>query len=227
VATGHKVEQDAQPGGMAVRLLSAAAALVQRQREVGGLLAGHLGVAPEGVFYHWAFRRCRQRGEIPETQWRYFFHGLECDLHHADGRALRVDFGPRGRLDTFSEWGLAVFVAHSRAPWTEFADLAGHARGHGSPEDRVASISRACEPAFLSLEHQGLIELADPSLLAWAASHTRKNSAGLAVFSPPTGVPEEVVVDSSVAGRRCISAAGWRLLGRGGAEAGPPRRTPP
>src|SRR4051794_13571540 len=82
-----------------------------RQREMIPQLASALDAPVEEVFYTWAFRRCRQHGEIPNSPWRYFFHGLECDLKNTtDGRFLRLDFGPRGRIDTFTAWGVLQFI---------------------------------------------------------------------------------------------------------------------
>lgn len=77
--------------------------VVVRRREMLPRLAEALGVAAEEVFYTWAIRRCRQRGTLGDTGWVYFFHGFECDLEHTgDGRLLRIDFGPGGRVDTLT-----------------------------------------------------------------------------------------------------------------------------
>jgi hypothetical protein len=89
------------------------------------LLAHHLGVAPEEVFYRWIRSPgCEQSGSIAGSDWRYFFHGLECDLKNVcDGRFLRLDFGPNGRYDTFTGWGILQFIMTTKHPWHEFPEL--------------------------------------------------------------------------------------------------------
>src|SRR5437016_4606409 len=107
-----------------LRLLTACREAVRRQHELAAALAAHLRVPASELFYRWAVRQFAQRGTLEGGEWRYFFHGAECDLaHNADGRVLRLDFGPGGRVDTFCGWGILRFVLHTRKPWEEFDDL--------------------------------------------------------------------------------------------------------
>ena len=95
-------------------VLEACQEVVQRQHELLPLLAAAIQVREADVFYTWALRKCPQHGDVPETNWRFFFHGLECDLHNkTDGRFLRIDFGDF--LESHgAEAGLSHRQFHSR-----------------------------------------------------------------------------------------------------------------
>src|SRR5437879_2699245 len=94
-----------------IGVLKACQELVHRQQEMLPLLAAALHVPEKEVFYTWALHKCKQHGDLEGTDWWYFFHGLECDLRNkADGRCLRIDFGPGGRVDTFTAWGVLQFI---------------------------------------------------------------------------------------------------------------------
>lgn len=153
--------------------------VILRQQELVPALAETLGVQPGEVFYHWVMPpKCQRSGAIVGTDWRYFFHGLECDLKHlSDGRFLRVDFGPGGRFDTFSGWGVMQFVMVSQAPWREFPELRAHLAEKpppfhelsGSHERMVAIVDkleelRLIEPVGLE---RGMVEERDPSKRAF------------------------------------------------------------
>src|ERR1700692_34008 len=87
-------------GSLEIGVLEACRESIQRNREMLPILAAALHVPETDVFYTWAFRRCRQRIPLGDSGWTTFFHGLECDLNNSkDGRRLRVDFGPGGRVD--------------------------------------------------------------------------------------------------------------------------------
>jgi hypothetical protein len=61
------------------------------------------------VFYTWCERKTRQSGSLNEY-YKYFFHGYECDFRGGSGEYIRVEFGPCGRVDTFTSYGLSSFV---------------------------------------------------------------------------------------------------------------------
>ena len=130
-----------------IDILNACSEAERRQQEMLPLLASALHVPAEDVFYTWAIRRCRQRGELPGTPWGYFFHGLECDLKNsADGRFLRLDFGPRGRIDTISAWGVLQFLMTSAAPWPDFAALKQLFADKAPPYDQLSgNFPKFCE----------------------------------------------------------------------------------
>ena len=92
-------------------VLAACQEAVARQHEMLPLLAETLRVPESEVFYTRAERRFQQHGDLEGTDWWYFFHGLECELRNrADGRILRIDFGPGGTVDTFTAWGVFQFI---------------------------------------------------------------------------------------------------------------------
>ncbi len=184
-----------------------------RQREMLPLLASALSVPPEAVFYTWAFRRCRQRGELPGTPWGYFFHGLECDLKNsADGRFLRLDFGPRGRIDTISAWGVLQLIMTSTAPWADFPELKNLFADKAPPYDQFSgNFPQFCED-WDRLEGQGCFDLADSTLVQFLAQCTVVDPSGVQMVRFPPGTPEETQIDCSVAHRKHLSASARRLL---------------
>jgi hypothetical protein len=142
--------------------LSACQETVYRQQELVPALAESLGVPPTEVFYQWVMQpRCEQRGTIIGTEWRYFFHGRECDLKHSDGKFLRVDFGPGGRFDTFSGWGILQFVMTSKAPWQEFPELRVHLAKRQPPFDELSGSHEKMTALVSELKDSGLVEVID------------------------------------------------------------------
>jgi hypothetical protein len=184
-----------------------------RQREMVPLLAAAISVPADDVFYTWALRRCRQSGELPGTPWRYFFHGLECDLKNsADGRFLRVDFGPRGRFDTLSAWGILQFIMTSTFPWPDFPALKRMFADKEPPYDPFSgNFPRFCE-YWDRLAEQGCFDTADPALVEFLARCTVVDPSGVQMVRFPPGTPEETQIDCSVAHRQSLSAQARRLL---------------
>lgn len=91
--------------------------------EFVSLLSKVLCIETNDIFYQWLSRKISQRGEI-DLNWGYFFHGYECDVRHkTDKRILRIEFGPTGRTDTFTSWGLYQFINTSCTPWIPFQYL--------------------------------------------------------------------------------------------------------
>jgi hypothetical protein len=187
--------------------------ITRRHQELLPLLARAVGVAESDVFYTWAARRCQQSGRLDGTDWVYFFHGLECDVtNSADGRLLRFDFGPGGRVDTFTEWGVVQFIMTSRAPWPEFPVLQRHfARGE-PPYDQYSGSFEKVSDTWDALEARGAFEPADPALVAFQARHTTRSADGSSRVHFPAGTPETTMFDCMVAQRPILSPVGIRLL---------------
>jgi len=100
----------------------------------------------------------------------------------------------------------------SKAPWPEFNGLKSYlADGH--PPDGQHSASSA-NAAILDtrLESEGLIQTADPELLALAARYTGANGEGIPTLRLPETFPERTYLDISVAGRKLISKAGMAQI---------------
>jgi hypothetical protein len=186
-----------------LRYLHACGELALRKQELGVLLGRALGVLSDMLFYTWMSRKCEQVGSIPGTDWRYFFHGFECELkNEADGRHLRYDFGPGGRLDALSGSAVSCFVSGSRAPWKEFPDLREHLG-----QDTVKS-----QAILDRLQQEGYFEPADPKLCALVRDCTRVQPDGSTRITPPTGTTWETQVDMMVADRAVLSLAGRMAL---------------
>ena len=110
-----------------LRVLEACAEVVRRQHEMLPQLAAALQVPADRVFYTWALRRGIKPGKLADANWNYFFHGYECDLRNdRDGRLLRIDFGPGGRVGILNDYGLLRFIMTAVSPWQEFPDLRTH-----------------------------------------------------------------------------------------------------
>jgi hypothetical protein len=194
-------------------VLEACQEVVLRQRELLPQLAAALNVPQDQVFYTWAFRRCKQHGSLEGTDWMYFFHGLECDLKNsADGRFLRFDFGPHGRVDTFTAWGVLQFIMTSVFPWLEFPQLKAYFAKAGPPFDQFSGSLEKMSKVWDRLEAAGAFEIADSSLVELAARHSALGEDGLLRIEFPPEVPEETAIDCSVAGRERLSQQGTKLL---------------
>jgi len=117
------------------------------------MLSTKLEINESDLFYLWAARKINQRGELDET-WQYFFHGYECDIRNKwDKRLVRIEFGPMGRIDTFTSWGLYKFIETSILPWKTFEYLLELLPTLESPEGEIAKI-------LDSLNSSGLVALA-------------------------------------------------------------------
>jgi hypothetical protein len=204
--------------GYELNFLHACHEVVTRGQELLPALAASLGMAPEEVFYSWAMLPYgKWTGRIQGTEWIYFFHGLECDLRHSDGRFLRIDFGPGGRFDTFTGWGVLQFIMTSKSPFREFVALRKYLAGKPPPfteysgsHDRMVTI----EDRLLNL---GYIEPADPALCTLKEKHTTKDDEGYLLISIPGdyGNPKKKeYYDVLVCNRLTLTEAGKKLVTR-------------
>lgn len=196
--------------------LQACNEVVSCQQELIPVLAASLGISPWEVFYLWAmFPNCEQTGEIKGTGWTYFFHGLECDLKHQDGRFIRVDFGPGGRFDTFTGWGVLQFIMTSKPPFKEFAELREYLAGKPPPFDEYSGSFDRMTEIEDRLMSTGCVEPADPELCALKEKHTTKDDEGYLLISIPGdyGNPhKKEYYDILVCSRLVLTAAGKKLI---------------
>lgn len=187
--------------------------VVLRQRELLPQLAATLQVPEDQVFYTWAFRRCKQHGRLEGTEWAYFFHGLECDLKNvSDGRFLRIDFGPHGRVDTFTAWGILQFLMTSVAPWLEFPQLKSYFAKGDPPFNEFSGDFEKLVRVWDRLQGKGTFEKADPNLVEFETKHTSRGADGLWYIQLPLGTSDETSVDCKVAGRPRLSPYALQLL---------------
>jgi len=134
-------------GDLELTTLQACRELTTLKIEFVSLLSKVLCIETNDIFYQWLSRKISQRGEI-DLNWSYFFHGYECDMRHkTDKRILRIEFGPTGRTDTFTSWGLYQFIN----TWTPFQDMKTILSVSGLPQKELDKI-------FSKLMLLGLIE---------------------------------------------------------------------
>jgi Domain of unknown function (DUF6896) len=189
-----------------------------RRREMISMLADAIGVSADEVFYTWMMRRkwlldhYGQHRRLGTSGWAYFFHGYECDLRHDDGRLLRYDFGPGGRVDTFTAWGVLQFVMTSMLPWSDYSDLKVWLRGTEAAPARFAGDLGKMGVVWDTLATRGIFQPAAPDLVALQAHYTSVGPDGLTYIRFPRETPETTIIDCAVAHRLVLSPIGVRIL---------------
>jgi len=196
-----------------LNVLKACHEMIIHNYEIVPLLGDYLGIEQEKIFYVWAFRKCKQSGQIPHTSWSYFFHGLECDLNNIhDGRVLRIDFGPKGRIDSFTPWGVLQFVMTSKSPWSEFHELKSLFAAKQPPLDRFSGDFNKFCFFWDKLENQGYFDNANEHLIQLQKRYTIIGDDGIQHIKFPPTVSEETVFDCFVAHRKVLSSLGKSLF---------------
>ncbi len=196
-----------------LEVLEACQEAVLRQREMLPLLADALNIPDHQVFYSWVLHKSPQRGLLEGNEWSYFFHGLECDLkNHSDGRFVRLDFGPHGRADTFTAWGVLQFIMTSTPPWLEFANLRAQFANCPPPFDQFSGSMDKLTPVWDRLKEQGLFKTADENLADLQIQHSIIGPDGLVHVRFPPDISMETRLDCSVANREVLSARATQLL---------------
>jgi hypothetical protein len=185
----------------------------RRQKEMLPFLAAAIGVPESEVFYAKMRRPFVQRGTLMDGEWLYFFHGHECDLRNqTDGRFLRVDFGPKGRVGILNDYGVLRLIMTSVPPWREFAKLRTFFANEGPPFHENSGAWEKLLPIWDRLEKQGFFEQADPSLVDLQAQYTTRGNDGLDHVNYPPDVSHETRADCSVAHRQQLSRKALDLL---------------
>ena len=187
-------------------VLNACAEAITRQQELLSLTASHLNLPASQILYEWGNGKFKQWGNLNRGEWSYLFHGMGCDFKNTiDGRFLRVDFGPHGRTDTFTSWGITQFIMSSTAPWSEYQELKTHLARISPPYDQFSGSHDKMELIWTKLEQRGLIEKADQDLIDFATKFTYIGKDGLARTVFPPGTSNATVVDCAVASRFKLS----------------------
>ena len=124
-----------------IPFLIAGSEMLEKIKNLMPKLAHQIGVPVQELFYFWmSSRRAKTweyfihasktemekygQGIIENTNWKCFFHGFECDLDHMkDGSHLRIEFGPKGRIDIFSGFAVMEYIMASKPPWPEYKEL--------------------------------------------------------------------------------------------------------
>jgi hypothetical protein len=130
-------------------------------------------------------------GHLSGVKWRYSFHGLaECDLRQIeDGRFIEIEFGPRGRYDTFSGWGTMLFVMASKPPWRNYSRLKHYLADKPPPYNYLSGSHHKMLTLAKPIEMLGLFEVADKELSDLKSKlkkrYTYIDNEGRHIFAPP------------------------------------------
>jgi hypothetical protein len=151
------------------QFLEAAAELAIRQRELEPRVSAALG---RRAYDYWILGHGRDDPALDAIDvveggdWRFRFHGLEFDVRHvADGRSVRVDFGPGGIL-TFTPGGVGSFVVTTRPPWRTFPELKAFLSGSvGYEYAKCVELSEA-------LRNMHLISYVSPDVVNLVKRHS-------------------------------------------------------
>ncbi|MEK6239499.1 MAG: hypothetical protein N2C14_32675 [Planctomycetales bacterium] len=192
--------------------LVAAAALVAVQESLFAKLETLLG---KSACDHWIRRSGdggkRRDEEFSDDAWSYAFHGFEVDAtHREDDRRVRMELGPRGMTNVFSEWSVGVFVVSSQPPWPVFPRL----RNWLADRPRWPNFARATELRD-SLMDKGLFAFCAADLVQLKNQYTRKSpSGGGEIMDVPPDLQPETPEDLFLCNRLILSPDGVRLAER-------------
>ena len=177
-------------------------------------LAQQLGFPVDQILCSWLEHKLPVSGLFgPEDGWEYHFHGFECDLQNVtDGRFLRVDFGPSGRLDTFTGWGVLQFIMTTKPPWQQYQELREYLAKAAPPYTSFSGSYERMDEIWGHLLEAKCLEIADAELFAFVEAHKEYNEHGGSVLTLPEGTSRELWCDSHVANRITISSQGKSLL---------------
>lgn len=198
-----------------LEFLKAAADLAERQRELYPLLLEALGTDPwEFLIVRDMAPRIKSDGVTRDGSWRWWFHGLECDMEHrVDGRYVRFDFGPsKNKLTVGHGYGVLQFVMCSRPPWVDYVTLREHlasdhtARGHLGGDH--AKMSILCN----RLTEAGLLVQAAPELVALADKYTTIEPNQGHIVAIPDDLAPSGALEHFVARRLVLSDAAAAVL---------------
>jgi len=215
---------------LTIPFLMAASDRIYKVEELVSKLARQLSIPVQELFYFWMSSRSseiKQRGIIKNTNWGYFFHGLECDIWHTkDERFLFVEFGPNGRIDTFSGFSVSAYVYTSKPPWPEYKELKKFLFGKNfkgpqidvgrdnfsQPEfewpPSIDTKQEAIDLLMDELETHNFIEGADPKLYKLRERLTTTDDKGPIVIDLAKTTTEREAIDAMVCRRWIISSKG-------------------
>lgn len=197
-----------------LNVLTACQDALQEKQKLILLLAKTFHLEPQNIFYHWINGKLPQHGYLSNKQWKYFFHGLECDLRHQDGRFLRMEFGPGGRIDTFTDWGIYKYITSFRKHWltsievdTSVAKMTSAASSESlDPYQKISLIVNRLKDLKL------LVPVAPELAKELNGCHVKTFGANEMVVQLPKHLTDRKYFDTRVCNRLIISATGWQNL---------------
>jgi len=159
-----------------LQFLEASYDLLQKQEELLQHLADLLLITP---YDYWV-----KHISLPKTstappnngellgEWRWFFHGLECDFkNHVDGRLVRVDFAIEKFGHTISSFG----VMTACPPWKQYPELRAYfANEKKPPYNELSGEHAKMVDLYEDLIELGYFELSDKELVLLSEKYTNK-----------------------------------------------------
>lgn len=196
-----------------MQFLHAAKELVDRQQTLLQKMETKLAVSPYDYWIRRGDQQREQDGTFDNEDWEWFFHGMECDITNLkDGRFVRVEFGPRGRTDTFTGFGIMKFVMNAMPPWKQFKILKRHLthaiffrRRSEGDHDRMCTLED-------KLIDKGVFEPADKQLCELVKRYTVIDPEGLSIVDIPKNLMPENETDIMLCDRLVISRKGHEIL---------------
>ncbi len=192
-----------------IEFLKAINDMTQLKKELVLNMAEKLGCEINQIFYIWEKRKFEQEGDF--LDWTYFFHGMECDLiNNKDERFLKIEFGPGGRIDTFTGWGAVQYIMASKKPWLEYLVL--KKKLGKPPYDYLSGSPEKMCKLLKKLEKKKYVEVSDKELYKFVQANTFLDEEGYSNLEFPDDFPEDRKTDSMVVHRLVISEKGREAL---------------
>ncbi len=193
-----------------LNLLSTCQQSIEVKKNLIRRLAKTLSLEPQHLFYQWLLGKIPQHGYLLDRKWKYFFHGFECDLRQtATGQFIRIEFGPGGRTDTFTDWGIYKYLSSSYPNWLTTPEVEHYFSQSNSRLDAYQKIS------FLvnKLHALKLIGPVAPELNEIYTHYQLPNATHLeSHVKLPKTFPEKKYFDTRVCNRLIITPEGWQIL---------------
>lgn len=202
-----------------IMVLSASAELLERQQELLPSVTRALGMAPYDYWitqrYHRSSPQCgplQQSGKTVDAEWKWFFHGLECDIKNMrDGRFVRIDFGPCRNKFAFTSWGVMQFVMTSRPPWHSYEVLQSLLAEAPPPYDEYSGSDHPVRGALDRLHQQGLVGWADPELYEAVEANSVCDDVGNCRIQLPEHLEPDCSCDVFTCRRLVVTSKGNAL----------------
>ncbi len=195
-----------------LNVLTACQEALQEKQKLIHLLSKTFRLEPQNIFYHWINGKLPQHGYLSNKQWKYFFHGLECDLRHQDGRFIRMEFGPGGRIDTFTDWGIYKYITSFKKHWLTSIDVDSYlAKLMASPES-LDNYQKTSLIVNRLKDLKLLVPVAPELAKELNGCHVKTFGASEMVVQLPKHLTDRKYFDTRVCNRLIIAAKGWQLL---------------
>jgi hypothetical protein len=199
---------------LSLLFLKAASEMNTAKNEIVPFLAKEFAVNTNELFFPWKKIKLQSSvGSFMNGTWKYFFHGLECDVQNiSDKRFLCIEFGPGGRIDTFTGYGVLLYIMASCSPWPDYLKLKEYLAEKGPPYDYLSgSHSKMCMLVD-QLEENNLVQPADQELCDFVEKCSYRDENGSMCVKLPDSLTFEQELDTSVCDRLIISEKGFNAI---------------